>query len=75
VAEVKKRGWATAANEAIVGVNGLVAPIFDHQGDYAGAIAIAGSVQQVAATPSPAQIAAVKSAASNISRKLGWRPR
>ena len=75
VAEVRKRGWATAANEAIVGVNGLVAPIFDHQGGYAGAIAIAGSVQQVAAAPSASQIAAVRTAASNISRKLGWRPR
>jgi DNA-binding IclR family transcriptional regulator len=75
VAEVRKRGWATAPNEAIVGVNGLVAPIFDHRGDYVGAIAIAGSVQQVPATPSPAQIAAVTTAASNISKKLGWRPR
>lgn len=75
VAEARKRGWATAANEAIVGVNGLVAPIFDHQGGYAGAIAIAGSVQQVAAAPSASQIAAVKTAATNVSRKLGWRPR
>ena len=73
VAAVKKRGWATAANEAIVGVNGLVAPIFGHRGDYAGAIAIAGSVQQVPATPSAAQIAAVTAAAANVSKKLGWR--
>jgi DNA-binding IclR family transcriptional regulator len=75
VAEVRRRGWATAANEAIVGVNGLVAPIFDHRGDYAGAIAIAGSVQQIPATPTPAQIAAVTGAAANISKKLGWRGR
>jgi DNA-binding IclR family transcriptional regulator len=75
VAEVRKRGWATAPNEAIVGVNGLVAPIFDHRGDYAGAIAIVGSMQHIAATPSPAQIAAVKTAASNISKKLGWSSR
>ena len=75
VAEVRKRGWATAPNEAIIGVNGLVAPIFDHQGAYAGAIAIAGSVQQIPATPSAAQIAAVTEAASSISKKLGWRGR
>ncbi len=74
VATVRKRGWATAPNEVLTGVNGLAAPIFDHRGDYAGGIAIAGSVQHIAATPSPAQIAAVKAAASNISKKMGWRP-
>ncbi len=71
VAQVRKRGWATAPNEVLPGVNGLAAPVFDHHGNYAGAIAIVGSVQHIASTPSPAQIAAVKAAASKISHKMG----
>jgi IclR family transcriptional regulator, acetate operon repressor len=72
VAEVRKRGWAIAPNQVLTGVNGLAAPIFDHRGDYAGAIAIAGSVQHITATPSPAQIRAVVAAARGISKKMGW---
>jgi IclR family acetate operon transcriptional repressor len=71
IAQVRKRGWATAPNEVMTGVNGLAAPIFDHHGDYAGAIAIVGSVQHIAPSPSTAQIAAVKAAAVNISKKMG----
>lgn len=73
MADVRKRGWAVAPNQVLTGVNGLAAPIFNHQGHYAGAIAIAGSVQHIAATPSPEQISAVMTAARNISRKMGWR--
>lgn len=75
VAEVRKRGWATAANQVLTGVNGLAAPIFDHRGDYAGAIAIAGSVQYISATPSQDQVRAVVAAAHGISKKMGWMPR
>ena len=72
VAEVRKRGWAVAANQVLTGVNGLAAPICNHHGSYAGAIAIAGSVQHITATPSPEQIRAVTAAARSISKKMGW---
>ena len=75
MAEVRKRGWAMAPNQVLIGVNGLAAPIFNHQGCYAGAIAIAGSVQYITATPSPEQIRAVTAAARNISKKMGWAGR
>ena len=75
VAEVRKRGWAIAANQVLTGVNGLAAPIFNHHGHYAGAIAIAGSVQHITATPSPQQIRAVTTAARSISQKMGWAGR
>ena len=71
IAEVRKRGWATAPNEALIGVNGLAAPIFDHHGAYAGALAIVGSVQHIPPAPPAAQIAAVKAAAASVSRTLG----
>lgn len=72
VAEVRKRGWAIAPNQVLTGVNGLAAPIFNHSGHYAGAIAIAGSVQYITATPSPQQSRLVTAAARNISKKMGW---
>jgi DNA-binding IclR family transcriptional regulator len=71
IAQIRKHGWATAPNEALPGVNALAAPIFDHSDGYAGAIAVVGSIQHIAAMPSPAQIAAVKAAAASISRKMG----
>lgn len=75
VAEVRKRGWAVAPNQVLTGVNGLAAPIFNHHGDYAGAVAIAGSVQYITATPSPEQVRAVMAAARSISKKMGWAGR
>jgi DNA-binding IclR family transcriptional regulator len=75
IAQVRARGWATAPNEVLPGVNALAAPIFDHRGAYAGALAIVGSTQYIAATPTPQQVALVTGAAQRISRELGWRGR
>jgi DNA-binding IclR family transcriptional regulator len=75
IAQVKARGWATAPNRVLQGVNGLAAPIFNYTGAYAGAIAIAGSIQYVPASPPQEQIRAVTQAAQQISRKLGWNAR
>jgi DNA-binding IclR family transcriptional regulator len=75
ISQVRSRGWATAPNQVLDGVNGLAAPIFNHTGTYAGAVAIAGSIQYIPASPSAKQIKAVTRAAEHISRKLGWQPR
>jgi DNA-binding IclR family transcriptional regulator len=72
VAQVRARGWATAPNQVLHGVNGLAAPVFNHAGQYVGAVAIAGSIQYIPASPSPDQIKAVTQSAARISRKLGW---
>jgi DNA-binding IclR family transcriptional regulator len=71
IAQVRKQGWATAANEVLFGVNALAAPVFDHRGAYAGAIAIVGSTQYIGAKPKPQQLALVQEAAQRISRTLG----
>jgi DNA-binding IclR family transcriptional regulator len=73
VAQTRSNGWATAPNQVLAGVNGLAAPIFNHACAYAGAIAIAGSIQFIPAAPSPVQIRPVVEAAQRISHKLGWR--
>ena len=75
IAQVRARGWATAPNQVLEGVNGLAAPVFNHSGIYAGAVAIAGSIQYIPATPPPAQVKAVTKAAARVSQKLGWSGR
>jgi DNA-binding IclR family transcriptional regulator len=71
IAQVKSRGWATAPNQVLQGINGLAAPVFNHTGGFEGAIAVAGTVQSVAGSPSAKQIKAVMRAAAQISRNLG----
>ena len=71
VALIRKRGWATAANEIVPGVNALAAPIFDHRDAYTGAVAVIGSTHIIEATPRADLIDLVTSAAQKISRALG----
>jgi DNA-binding IclR family transcriptional regulator len=72
VAQIRSRGWATAPDQMVQGINGLAAPVFNHAGRYVGAIAIAGTVQTVPGTPSPDLIKAVTRTAAQVSRNLGW---
>jgi DNA-binding IclR family transcriptional regulator len=72
VAQVKARGWATAPNQVLQGINGLAAPVFNHAGSYVGAIALAGTVQTVPGSPSAELVKAVTRAAAQISRSLGY---
>jgi DNA-binding IclR family transcriptional regulator len=73
VQAVHKRGWSTAPNQAVMGVNTLAAPVLDHRGVLVGSIAIVGSTQVIAPKPVPAQLGAVLEAARSISRVLGWK--
>jgi DNA-binding IclR family transcriptional regulator len=69
---VRRQGWATAADAVQIGVNALAAPVFDHRGDWRGALALVGASQFIPGTPSDAQIAHVTEAAAGASRWLGW---
>jgi DNA-binding IclR family transcriptional regulator len=73
VALVRERGWATAPDQVIMGINTLAAPVFDHRGSVVGSIAIVGSTQHVAAVPTDGQAADVLATAQRISRALGWK--
>ena len=75
VQAVSKRGWSTAPNQAVMGVNTLAAPVLDHRGELVGSIAIVGSTQVIAPKPVPAQLGAVIEAARSVSRDLGWKDR
>jgi DNA-binding IclR family transcriptional regulator len=73
VDKVRARGWATAVDAVQVGVNALAAPVFDHHGDWRGAVALVGATQFIAETPSERLIALVTDAAAAASRRLGWK--
>lgn len=72
IAQVRSRGWATAPNQVLQGINGLATPVFNHTGSYAGAIGVVGTVQSLPASPPAALIKAVSRAAAQISRNLGY---
>jgi DNA-binding IclR family transcriptional regulator len=72
VEATRQRGWATAPDQVLIGVNTLAAPVRDHRGALAGAIAIVGSSQFIPPTPSDEQIRLVTQAAARISHRLGW---
>ena len=72
LAQIKARGWATSPNQVLQGINGIAVPVFNHAGRYAGGISCAGTVQTIPATPSAAIIKALKRAAAQISRRLGY---
>jgi DNA-binding IclR family transcriptional regulator len=70
---VRKRGWATAPDAIVQGVNALAAPVFDFSNALAGSLAIVGATQFIAGAPTAKQIEAVVGAAAHISRGLGWK--
>jgi DNA-binding IclR family transcriptional regulator len=70
---VRERGWATAPDEVITGVNTLAAPVFDHRQTLVGSIAIVGATQFIPPVPDPEQIREVVGTAARISRGLTWR--
>jgi DNA-binding IclR family transcriptional regulator len=69
---VVKSGYASAPEEAMLGINALAAPVFDHGGACVGALAIVGSIQFLPAMPRPGDVSALKDAGQQISRKLGY---
>ena len=71
VAQVRSRGWATAPDQYVLGLNGVAAPIFNHTGDYVGSVGVGGSIQHIPASPPQDQIRAVTQTADRISRRLG----
>jgi IclR family transcriptional regulator, KDG regulon repressor len=71
IARVAKRGWATAPEEVLLGINALAAPIFDQTGDCVAALALVGSIQFIGRTPDRKQIDALLKAASQTSWNLG----
>jgi DNA-binding IclR family transcriptional regulator len=73
VETVRRQRWATAADQLLLGVNALASPIFDYRNEWRGSIAIVGATQFIHAQPAARQLAQVVGAASEASRRLGWK--
>lgn len=73
VEEARRRGWASAPEETLPGINAVAAPVFDASGALAGTIAITGSVKHLPVEPLPEQLDALMQTAQEISRRLGYR--
>ena len=73
IGRIRRRGWAVAPEQAMIGINALAAPVFDAGGDLAGTIAIVGSIQHLTAKPEAKLVSAVREAAGEISGGLGFR--
>lgn len=73
VHDVRRNGWATAYNEALLGLNALAAPIFDARGKYAGSVGLVDSIQFIPAEPEKPLLDAIMATARRISADLGYR--
>lgn len=70
--EIKARGWATAPNEAMLGLNALACPIFNASGDPVATVALVSLTQYIETPPDSDQIDEVREAAYQISAELGY---
>lgn len=70
---VRAQGYAIDDGENVIGIRGLAAPIFDHQGMAVAAMATGGVGFQLDENLKRV-IAAVKTAAEAVSEDLGYRP-
>ncbi|MCB1334304.1 MAG: IclR family transcriptional regulator [Roseivivax sp.] len=72
IAQIAARGWATAPNETMLGLNALACPIFGADGEPVATVAIVSLTQYIETPPDPGQIEAVRQAAARISAELGY---
>ncbi|OYU37875.1 MAG: IclR family transcriptional regulator [Pseudorhodobacter sp. PARRP1] len=68
----RRNGYATACDEETIGINALAAPLLNETGLGIGTVAIVGSIQHIAQTPTQTQIDAVLRTARAISHNLGF---
>jgi DNA-binding IclR family transcriptional regulator len=71
LAAVRRDGHATAPEEILLGVNALAAPVRDHRGAVAAAVALVGSIQHIAAPPDEELVRVVRAMAAMGSMLLG----
>ena len=74
VERVRAQGWAAAANEWVVGVNALAAPILGPGGVLVGALGIVDWIQALPAPPEARTVRQIVAAAARISAALGHVP-
>ncbi|NKJ08949.1 IclR family transcriptional regulator [Rhizobium sp. SG741] len=69
----RKRGWAAAPQETVVGINAVSVPLFAADGDCIAAVTLVGSLQYLPEVPELQQLEVLAAAGERISASLGYR--
>jgi DNA-binding IclR family transcriptional regulator len=72
LARIRGQGYAIDNQEVGIGIRGVGAPLFDHNGAVVGAVGVGGSVFEIDQNLK-ATIVAVESCAAQISERLGYQ--
>jgi len=72
LAEVRRRGYATAVEELEEGLTAVAAPVRNAEGDVVASVSASGPSFRIPADRIDAIASQVRRAASDISRRLGW---
>jgi DNA-binding IclR family transcriptional regulator len=72
LAEVRRRGFATAVEELEAGLTAIAVPVRNAEGNVIASISTSGPSFRIPAERIPALAAAVGRAAAEVSRRLGW---
>jgi DNA-binding IclR family transcriptional regulator len=75
LAEVRRRGYATAVDELEAGLTAIAAPVRDAGGTVIASISASGPSFRIPAARVEVLAAAVRRAADEASRRLGWTAR
>jgi DNA-binding IclR family transcriptional regulator len=72
LATIKARGYATAVDEFEAGLTAIAAPVRDAEGRVIASVSTSGPSFRIPAGRIPVLAAAVRRAAADVSRRLGW---
>ena len=72
LAQVRRRGFATAAEEFEAGLTAIAAPVRNAEGTVVASVSASGPSVRIPAGRIPALADAVRRAADEVSRRLGW---
>lgn len=70
--QIRREGFASAPEEALLGVNAIAAPVYAHDGSLVGSVAFIGSVQHITAPPQPHLAERLMKLTADISTDLGF---
>ena len=71
LARILRQGYASAPEQALLGINAVAVPVFDATGSCVACVTVVGSIQILPAHPESRTIAALKTAGEQISHRLG----
>jgi DNA-binding IclR family transcriptional regulator len=75
LAEVRRRGFATAVDELEAGLTAIAAPVRNAEGTVIASVSASGPSFRIPADRIPVLAVAIRRAADEVSRRLGWATR